>query len=161
QVVQVRDITGLKQLNDKPLTDTTFSDKVDLSTKGEDYRFTVHAYVVRAVNRLGVESGPSPYALTLASEPLNVLCRERGEMAELKWSTAGEKGIAGYHVYRLDGTWGIKRVTETPIKGTTFSVKVGKGTTRFWVVAVDAIGQEGQPSSPAWFNRSYPGFFDG
>jgi hypothetical protein len=164
-VVQVRDVTQMKKLNDKPLTKTTFTDGVDLTKKGkeaEDYRYAVHAYVVRAVNKLGVESGPSPYALTLPSEPLNVLCREQGEVAELKWDKARENGVSGYHVYKLDGTWKIVRVTDRPLKETTYRYKVGKNAvTRFWVAAIDAMGQEGQPSSPAWFGKSYRGFYDG
>ena len=60
----------------------------------------------------------------------------------------------------LDGTWKIVRVTDQPVKVTTFQHKVGKGETRFWIVAVDALGQEGQPSAPAWFNRSYRGFYE-
>lgn len=164
QVVQVRDITNLTKLNDKPLTATAFTDSVNLSAKGPEsgeYKFAAYAYIVRSVNRLGTESGPSPYALTIPAEPLNVLCREDGELAELKWDAAGEKGIAGYHVYKLEGTWKIVRVTEKPITETTFRHKVGKGQTRFWVVTVDALGQEGQPSSPAWFNHSYRGFYTG
>jgi hypothetical protein len=164
QVVQVRNITELKKLNDTPLTETNFTDTLDLSKNGPasgEYRFAVHAYIVRAVNRLGTESGPSPYALTIPSEPLNVLCREHGEVAELKWDTAREKGVAGYHVYMLEGTWKIVRATEKPLTETTFRHKVGKGQTRFWVVTVDALGQEGQPSSPAWFNNSYRGFYTG
>ncbi len=164
QVVQVRDITDLKKLNDKPLTETTLTDAIDLGAKSPaagEYRFAVHAYIVRAVNRLGTESGPSPYALTIPAEPLNVLCRELGEVAELKWDAAREKGVAGYHVYKLEGTWKIARVTEKPITETTFRHKVGKGETRFWVVTVDSLGQEGQPSSPVWFNRMYRGFYTG
>jgi hypothetical protein len=52
-------------------------------------------------------------------------------------------------------------VTDRPIAETTFRHKVGKGEARFWVVTVDALGQEGQPSSPAWFNHSYRGFYPG
>jgi hypothetical protein len=163
-VCQVRDITGLKKLNDAPLTVTTFADAVDLTAKGADsadYRFAVYAYVVRAVNRLGVESGPSPYALTIPSEPRNVLCREHAEVAELRWDAARESGVAGYHVYRLEGTWKVVRLTEKPLSEPTVRHKVGRGETRFWVTTVDAIGQEGQPSSPAWFNHNYRGFYDG
>lgn len=32
---------------------------------------------------------------------------------------------------------------------------------RYSIVAVDAIGQEGQPSSPIRCNKSYPGFYPG
>jgi hypothetical protein len=164
QVVQVRDITQLKKLNDKPLTTTALTDTIDLSEKGKEsgeYKYAVYAYVVRSVNQLGTESGPSPYALTIPTEPLNVLCREDGEVAALKWDAASEKNVTGYHIYKLEGTWKIVRVTEKPITETSFRHKVGKGQTRFWVVTVDALGQEGQPSSPAWFNHSYRGFYTG
>ena len=71
-----------------------------------------------------------------------------------------EKGIAGYRVYKLEGTWNIVRVTDELLKETKFSHK-SAGTTRYWIVAVDALGQEGQPSSPAWHQRRYEGFFRG
>jgi hypothetical protein len=163
--VEVRDITGLHKLNDKLLTSTSFADNVNLS-KGQrddgDYKHQVLAYVLKAVNRRGLESGPSPYVLTLPSAPSNVLCRERGTTAELKWDANPEKGIAGYHIYKLGKShWEIVRVTDTPLTATTFTHESGRNTTRYWVVAVDALGQEGEPSSPAWFNQSYKGFFRG
>jgi fibronectin type 3 domain-containing protein len=163
QVVKVNDITRIERLNDKPLTETTFTDKLDLTAKplNDDYAFGVYAYIVRAVNQLGVESGPSPYALTIPSEPLNLLCREQGKTAELKWDANPEGGITGYHVNRLKGTWEIERVTKEPVKETTYRDEAGNNTGRYWVVAIDALGQEGQPSSPAWFNRSFKGFYEG
>lgn len=164
QVVQVRDITSLHKLNAQPLVATTFTDRVDLTAKGpeaEDYRYAVHAYIVRAINRLGTESGPSPYALTIPSEPLNVFCREHDDVAELKWNPAAEKAVTGYHIYKLEGTWSLRRITEQPVTETTFQFPVGRNETRFWIVTVDALGQEGQPSSPVWFNHSFRGFYQG
>ena len=162
-VVQVDDVIGLTKLNDQPLAEPTFIDPVDLTDGGPhsgDSPYAVYAYVVRAVNRLGTESGPSPYALTIPSEPVNLLCREQGEDAELQWSPAAEKAVTGYHVYRLRGTWDVVRLTEEPIKTTSFRHHVGRGETRYWVVSVDALGQEGQPSSPAWFNHGRRDFHD-
>ncbi|HEY7426529.1 MAG TPA: hypothetical protein VH682_20005 [Gemmataceae bacterium] len=164
--VEVRDIADLKKLNDRPLTETAFTDTtVGLARKDRDpaeYRYHVYAYLVTAVNRLGTESGPSPYALTIPSAPENVLCREQGETAELKWTPNAEKGIAGYHIYKLGkGSWEIVRVTDKPIEKPSFQHQGGRGTTRYWVVAVDALGQEGEPSSPVWFNHRYKGFFSG
>lgn len=165
QVVKVTDITAIRKLNERPLTETRFLDRVDLRRKvpeAGDYRHAVYAYIVRAVNRLGTESGPSPYALTLPSEPLSLLCREDGATAELKWEAGPEKGIAGYHVYTMgEGVFDILRVTETPIPGTRFRHQPQRGKTRYWVTAVDALGQEGQPSSPAWFGQSFKGFYQG
>jgi hypothetical protein len=166
QVVQVNDITDLQKLNEELLKETSFVDtKVDLakpSAEQEDYRYAVHAYIVRAENKLGVESGPSPYALTLPSEPRNVFLREDGERAELKWSPSEETSVVGYHVYKLGSSvWEIVRVTDSPINVTTFSHAASRGTTRYWVVPVDKLGQEGQPSSPVWFRQVYPDFFTG
>jgi hypothetical protein len=169
QVVQVRDIGDIVKLNKQPIANFQFGhqwpDNVDLlKTKSKasgDYKYAVYAYIVRSVNELGVESGPSPYALTIPSEPLNVMCREEGEIADVRWTKDPDLLLDGYHVYKLDGTWKIVRITVKPIKEPRIRHKVGKGQTRFWVTAVDVIGQEGQPSSPAWFNHSFRGFYTG
>ena len=161
-VVKVADIRQIKKLNDKPLHATSYNDQVDLTQRllnTGDYKFTVFAYIVRTENKLGVESGPSPYALTIPSEPLNVVCREKGDIAELKWDANPENAIAGYRVYKLKGTWEILQVTKDPIRSVTFTHQGGREPTRYWIVAVDALGQEGQPSSPAWCNHSYQGYF--
>jgi hypothetical protein len=162
--VEVRDITWIRKLNDKPLAGTSLvDDTADLAKAGEEsagYRFAVYAYLVKAVNRRGSESGPSPYALTIPSAPHNVLNREKGTTAELRWDANPEKGIAGYRIYKLQGTWNIGRLTEEPLQKTTFTHR-SAGPTRYWVVAVDALGQEGEPSSPAWHQQRYDGFFKG
>jgi hypothetical protein len=165
-VVKVRDITSIEKLNDKVLEACSFVDStVDLAKPGPesgDYKYAVCAYIVRAVNRLGTESGPSPYALTIPSESQNVLLRETGGNAELKWDPSREKGITGHRIYKVGkGSFDIVRVTETPIQATTFTQPVGGELTRYWIVAVDALGQEGQPSSPVWCNQSYKGFYEG
>jgi fibronectin type 3 domain-containing protein len=166
QVVGVRDITNIVKLNPAPLAATALTDTgVDLTQKGPEaggYKFAVHAYIVRAVNRLGTESGPSPYALTIPSEPVNVLLKENGGTAEIRWDASPEKGIAGYRIYKLGSSvWEILGVTSDPIKATTFTHAPGSASTRYWVTAVDALGQEGQPSSEVWYGHSYKGFFTG
>ena len=160
--VEVTDIVDVRKLNDKLVTGTSYADAVELAKPGpesKDYKVAVYAYLVRTVNKLGVESGPSPYALTIPSPPTNVLVREKKNVAELKWDASPEKAIKGYNVYKLQGTWNIVRLTPQPIQETTFTHTSGE--TRFWVVAVDALGQEGQPSSPAWHQHSYRGFYPG
>ena len=37
--------------------------------------------------------------------------------------------------------------------------EAGKTTRRYYVVAVDALGQEGFPSSPVWFDRDWKQFY--
>jgi len=54
----------------------------------------------------------------------------------------------------------VSRITSEPVKGGPFAL-TGGGTKRYCIVAVDALGQEGQPSSSAWLNKSYKGFFAG
>jgi hypothetical protein len=165
-VVSIEDITELTKLNAAPLSGTSYTDdSIDLATKtaaSGDYRLAVYAYVVRAVNKLGTQSGPSPYALTIPSEPRHVLLREQDGTAHIKWEPAREQGIAGYHVYKLgQGVFDIERLTEAPLREPKFEFKVGGAETRFWVTAIDALGQEGQPSSPVWANHAYRGFFEG
>jgi hypothetical protein len=133
-----------------------------LDAKGAPYRFAVYAYRVRAVNALGVEGGPSPYCLTVPSAPQWVFAKEDGEQCRLKWAANPERGIKGYRVYRMEGPklngpgQPVTRLTDEPVKGTTFTdPKATKETKRYWVVAVDALGQEGLPSSPAWHYRQF------
>src|SRR5207249_1212280 len=74
-----------------------------LDANGKPYRFGVYAYRIRAVNVLGVESGPSPYFLTVPSAPQWLFAREEGAKCHLKWSANAEKGLKGYRVYRMEG----------------------------------------------------------
>ena len=132
---------------------------VDLTRKGPesaDHRYSVYAYIVRAVNRLGTESGPSGYSLTIPAEPENVLLREKGRDAEIKWAPDPSDG---YRVYRVDNR-NVTRLTPQPIKERSFTIR-NAGHARYVVVGVDALGQEGQPSSPVWSGQSYQGFFEG
>jgi hypothetical protein len=164
-VCAVRDITGIVKLNDAPIADTTFTDaKIDLNRKGPEsgeYRFAVYAYIVRAVNAGGLESGPSPYALTIPSAPRHVLLREGVNGADIKWAPNPEKGIAGYRLYRTGkGVFEIARLGED-VKVPTFTDGNARGLVRYWVTAVDALGQEGEPSVPVWFGKSYKGYYAG
>jgi hypothetical protein len=163
--VEVRDLPGLEKLNDKPVTETTFTDaKVNLTQKDQEpgeYKYHVYAYFIKAVNKLRCERGPFPYVPTIPSEPTNVVNREKGTRAELEWDAKPEKPIEGYRIYKLEGTWKIVRLTDESLQATTFTHQGGTNATRYWVVAVDALGQEGQPSSPVWHQHSYKGFFPG
>jgi hypothetical protein len=184
----VRAIGKFTRLTKEPIKETTYTDKTldlrkpqaldgeplythrfrgdQLDSKGKDYRFGVYAYRIRAVNKLGVEGGPSPYFLTIPSGPQQLFSKEDGETCHLKWSANPEQKIRGYRVYRMESPringpgQKVTRVTADPITDTKFSdPQAGKVTRRYWVVAVDALGQEGVPSAPTWFEREYKRYY--
>ncbi len=181
----VKRIGPFKRLNLKLLRSPSFIDNVDLTKpssiegdalqerrmydehldkNGRSYRFAVFAYRIRAVNALGVESGPSPYFLTIPSIPRWVFAKEDGSTCQLKWAKNTEKNLKGYRIYRLDGRWDkdpISRLTKEPIKNLTFSDSTaGDRTRRYHVVAVDALGQEGRPSRPVWYRREWRRYYE-
>ena len=130
---------------------------------GKPYPLAVYAYRVRAVNALGAESGPSAPAFTIPSSPQHVFSREEGATCHVKWKPSAEKGIKGYRVYRMDGRWDkdpVTRLTPEPVAETAFSDPgAGKGSRRYYILAVDALGQEGFPSSPVWHEREWKSFY--
>ena len=132
--------------------------------EGRPYPWAVYAYRIRAVNRLGIESGPSPYALTIPSSPQFVFAREDGDRCELKWAPNPEQGIVGYRVYRMDGRFrgsAVHPVHTGLIKSTRFvDQSAGKRTRRYYIVAVDRLGQEGAPSAPVWYRREWQRFYE-
>jgi hypothetical protein len=136
-----------------------------LDAKGKPYRHAVYAYRVRAVNALGTEGGPSPYWLTIPSAPQHLFAREEGERCHLKWAANPEQGLKGYRVYRMEGPrrngpgQPVTRLTAAVAQTRFTDAKAGKGTRRYWVVAVDALGQEGAPSAPAWHERQYRRYY--
>lgn len=163
--IRVRSLGQMTRLNEKLLAGTSFADtKINLGDPGEEsagYKFKVYAYVVRAVNRLGVESGPSPYSLTLPSLPRDVMLREVAGGAEIKWSANPEQGIVGYNVYMLPAQYSLaERLNDKPIAATSFQHNRGSRA-RYFVTAVDKLGQEGEPSAPVWFVHRYTGFYEG
>jgi hypothetical protein len=138
-----------------------------LDAKGAPYRHAVYAYRVRAVNALGVEGGPSPYGLTVPSAPQLLFAKEDGEQCRLRWAANPERGIKGYRVYRMEGPkvngpgQKVTRLTDEPVQGTTFTdPEATRGTKRYWVVAVDGLGQEGFPSAPAWHYRQFRKYYE-
>jgi hypothetical protein len=137
-----------------------------LDAKGKPYRYGVYAYRVRAVNALGVEGGASPYALTIPGAPQWLFSREEGEQCHLKWAANPEKGLKGYRVYRMESPringpgQPVTRLTADPVAAERYTdPKAGKETRRYWVVAVDALGQEGFPSAPTWHYREYRRYY--
>jgi hypothetical protein len=151
-----------RQAEGSPIYSREFG-KEDHDPKGKAYAREVVAYRVRAVNALGVESGPSAAVLTIPSSPQWLFAKEEGTTCHLKWSANPEKGIQGYRVYRMDGRFDkepVTRLTTEPIAALTFSdPEAGKKSRRYYVVAVDALGQEGYPSSPVWFAREWKQYY--
>ena len=54
----------------------------------------------------------------------------------------------------------IPRLTVEPVASLTYTdPDAGKTSRRYYVVAVDALGQEGFPSAPVWFEREWKRFY--
>ncbi len=145
-----------------PVLERKFHDE-EFDPAGRAYRPAVYAYRVRAVNSAGISSGPSPAVFTIPSSPQQLFAKEEGTSCRLKWEANAEKAIRGYRVYRMDGCYSkdaIVRLTDEPQTALTFTdTAAGKETRRYYVVAVDALGQEGFPSSPVWSNREWQSFY--
>jgi hypothetical protein len=124
----------------------------------------VFAYRVRAVNGLGVEGGPSAWVLTVPGAVQHLFAREDGPRCRLRW--AAVPGAAGYRVYRMEGPkvngpgQKVTRLTTEPVAGTEWTDPAATAETkRYWVVAVDRLGQEGVPSAPAWHYRQFRAYY--
>jgi hypothetical protein len=181
----IRRMGPFRRITEAPVPDPAFTDRgIDLGKQstidgdavfertfnsetadhsGKPYRNGVYAYRVRAVNALGVESGPSAATLTIPSAPQWVFAQEEGASACLKWAANPEKGLRGYRVYRMDGRFDkepVSRLTEQPIAERVFTDGAAdKKSRRYYIVAVDALGQEGHPSAPAWYEREWKAFY--
>ncbi len=156
------DLTKPQEIAGEPNYDSKLHlDHLHLS--GKPYRFAVFAWRIRSVNAAGVESGASPPFFSIPSAPQSLFSREDGESCHLKWTANPEKPLKGYRIYRMDGRYDkdqIPRLTPEPVTALTFSdPAVGKSTRRYYVVAVDAIGQEGFPTSPVWFDREWKQYY--
>ncbi len=159
------DLIKSQTLEGQPLSRHRFAAS-QLDPKGKPYRYAVYAYRLRVVNETGEESGPSPYFLTIPSAPQHVFSREGGEKCHLKWAGNPERGIKGYRIYWMKGPrpegpgQAAPRLTPDPVSETHFTeAQAGTEVRRYWVVAVDALGQEGIPSSPTWHYRTCRQFY--
>jgi hypothetical protein len=162
ETISILPLAYPRQFEGLPIYSREFG-KEDHDPKGMEYPREVYAYRVRAVNALGVESGPSAAVLTIPSSPQWLFAKEEGTTCHLKWSANPEKGIKGYRVYRMDGRFDkepVTRLTPDPIGALTYSdPEAGKKSRRYYVVAVDALGQEGYPTSPVWFAREWKQYY--
>lgn len=160
------DLSKPQRVEGEPLFRHRF--KADLlDASGKPYRYAVHAYRIRAVSTAGIESGPSPYFLTIPSAPQNLFSKEDGDKCHLKWAPNPEQGIKGYRIYWMKGPrpegpgQATHRLTPDPVAATRFTdAQAGKDVRRFWIVAVDALDQEGYPSAPTWHYRTQRAFYE-
>ncbi len=157
------DLTVPQAVEGEPLDDRELHEE-HVDRGGRPYALAVFAYRVRAVDGGGEVSGPSPAVFTIPSSPQQVYSREEGGACQLKWGANPEAGIAGYRVYRLDGRWDgdpVSRLTADPIRETSYTDEgAGENSRRYYVVAIDALGQEGFPSSPVWHRREWGAFYE-
>jgi hypothetical protein len=147
------------KLNAEPSAEPKFGDKtVDLSVPDAGgAKLSVYAYHVRAVNKLGVESGPSPFALTIPEgmDAPQIAKAEAGKVT-LKWPKHPSPSVVGYNLYRITATYEkFKKVNTEVIKAVEFTDESlpGDGMRRYCVLAVDAFGQEGISSPEVWAFR--------
>jgi hypothetical protein len=156
------DLTKPHSVAAEPVYERKFN-REQFDESGRAYRLAVFAYRVRAVNADGLESGPSSPFFTIPSAPQWLFSKEDGATCHLKWSANPEKALQGYRVYRMNGRFDkdpIPRLTSDPILATTYSDTTdGQASRRYYVVAVDALGQEGFPSAPVWFEREWKQFY--
>jgi hypothetical protein len=135
-----------------------------LAPSGKAYHFAVYAYRLVSIDPGGAKLATSPAFFTIPSSPQHLFSREERESCHLRWKPNPERGIAGYRIYRMDGRFSkdtISRLTQDPIAESNFTdPKAGKSSRRYYIVAVDAIGQEGFPSSPVWYRREWQKFYE-
>ena len=182
----IREIGPFKRISGPPVRQPRFVDKsVDLAAgqpaakltdpllsrdlekhrnpKGKPYAWATYAYRIRAVNRLGVVGGDSPWFLTVPGPVTGVFARERGSQIDLKWRPHPARGIVGYNIYRKQHRWNsspIDRLNARPIAARAFTdAKAGQKTHRYFIAAVDALGQEGLISSPVWSYREWRKYY--
>ncbi len=149
------------QVNGSPVTKTTFVDRVPAGKplQGEWTYGKVYAYVVRSVNVLGMESGPSPVVVSVpyTTGPVVVVRAEDGSKIVLSPGST-LSFVKGYVAYRQDRYKGDETypILPVPMPGGVFVDRpavLGGDRQEYRVVAVDGMGQYGIPSPPAWSKR--------
>jgi hypothetical protein len=124
------------------------------TTPGATYVYFVRAAV----------SGESPFRESQSSNPLTILAQDRfppvaptglvvvqeAATARLFWNPGPEKDLAGFRLYRREGTGDWARVGPDPVSESSYvdtTVSAGQRL-EYRVAAVDKAGNEGPPSEP-------------
>ncbi len=115
----------------------------------------VYTYNLTAVDRYGLESGPSESVTvhigdtTPPAAPTGLSASASGSDVRLDWAQNTESDLAGYYVYKnTDSGW--QKITPALITGTTYTDNnVPNGTYTYRITAVDAKGNESDASSEA------------
>lgn len=143
-------------LTGAPVAETRFADSaVDLADG------VLRVYYVTAVNRAGIESGPSPLAYT-APDAVTHLDATMATGAAgkrtvtLSWRWPTDVKVAGFHVYHatrhINGTGGAEfrklwtRRTAAPIAARSYTHELSADEPElqlFYIRAVNVLGQEG------------------
>ncbi|MCG3179527.1 MAG: hypothetical protein BIFFINMI_01863 [Phycisphaerae bacterium] len=151
-----KSVTEFKKLNAEPVKATELADGRKLAAAAGLFNHAIRAYYVKAVTAAGVESGPSATVITLTSSVPNVSAEELPDgSTQISWDAAPEAGVRGYTIYRMDVTRTSSpfRLNPVPADGTQYIDQCDAPRAerrRYYVVAVDALGQEGLPSTGAW-----------
>lgn len=149
----------LVRLNRTPLKDAAFTDDPGEAAGlcGESSGWApLCAYVVRAMNARGEESGPSPVTLSIPAPPGPVLPVRLNDGRTLVISgRSPATPLAGHALYRLDSYKGDRtyRLRGAPQAGSVFvdgESWPSADRRAYYVIAVDGAGQLGVPSSPGW-----------
>ena len=152
------------KINSDLVTASEYEDNINLVNPDVNatYPYKLYSYRIKAVNKLGVESGWSPYWTTILNPPTGLQMSKDDDNFYLSWVPPHNgEGIKGYRIYVTAGNSALEitdELTEGLINQTSVIVPktIVLGTyKKFYVTATDNLNQEGMPSAGIWGNRPY------
>lgn len=153
------------KINSDLVTANEYEDNIKLVNSDENatYPYKVYAYRIKAVNKLGVESGWSPYWLTIPNPTTGLQVSKDDDNFYLSWTPPHDgEGIKGYRIYVIGGSGSAWEITDKLTEGliNQTSVIIPKTISmeryqRFYVTATDNLNQEGIPSAGIWGDRIF------
>lgn len=153
-----RTLGGYEKINTEPVTQLSFVD-TQVSTKdiaNESKWLPLYVYVVKAVNSLGQESGPSPATLSIPPAPryIKVIPLEEGGYLVIVNDNYAE-GIKGKHLFRMNSYKSDMAFhvygAPTPLNVLIDNSYLQSGDRLVYFVAnLDEKGQIGNPSNEGW-----------